>query len=205
MSEYPTSVDRLINALKRLPSIGARSAERLALHLLSHSPEEAAELSAAISDAITRVRPCERCGFFSEDALCRICADPQREPGIIAVVQQASDVLVLERSQAFRGTYHVLGGVLSPLDGIGPEELHIPKLMKRIDAEDIREIILALGSDVRSETTSLYLINEIGKISSRAVTVSQLATGISAVGPLEFADAATLTHALQDRKKIGAS
>lgn len=200
MSEYPTSVGRLIGALKRLPTIGARSAERLALHLLSCPPEEAVELSASIAEAIERVRPCRCCGFFSEEDLCRICADPRREAGIIAVVQQASDVLVIERSQAFRGTYHVLGGVLSPLDGIGPEELHIPELLTRIDAGGVGEVILALGADVRSETTSLYLVNEM---KSRPVSISQLATGISAGGPLEFSDAASLTHALQDRKKIG--
>jgi recombination protein RecR len=197
--EYPPSVDRLIRAFKQLPTIGARSAERLAVHVLNRPREEAGELSQALRDAIDQVRPCERCGFFAEGPLCHICQDPRREPGLLAVVQQASDVLVIERSHAFRGTYHVLGGVLSPLDGIGPEELHIPQLIKRIDSEDIREIILALGADVRSETTSLYLANELN---SRPVQVSQLATGISVGGPLEFADAASLAHALQDRKAI---
>jgi recombination protein RecR len=197
--EYPPSVDRLIRAFKQLPSIGARSAERLAIHLLNRPPEEAGELSAALREAMERVRPCERCGFFPKNPLCHICRDSRREPGILAVVQQASDVLVIERSHSFRGRYHVLGGVLSPLDGIGPEELHIPQLLTRIDSEQIGEIILALGADVRSETTSLYLANEL---KSRPVKVSQLATGISAGGPLEFADAASLAHALQDRKVI---
>jgi len=199
MSSYPPAVLRLIHSLKQLPSIGARSAERLALHLLDHEPESAYEIANAIREARDCIRPCTRCGFFAEADLCLICQDQQRLGQPLCVVQHPADVLVIERSQAFRGYYHVLGGVLSPLDGIGPEDLRIQSLKERIQKESFCEVILALGADVRAETTSLYLLNELRESS---VTVTQLATGISVGGPLEFADSATLAHALEGRKKL---
>lgn len=200
MPDYPPSVDRLIRALKLLPSVGARSAERMALHLLKRPAPEGREIAQAITAALDTVRPCPRCGFFSEDALCHICADPKRDPALIAVVQEASDILVIERSHAFRGHYHVLGGVLSPLDGVGPDQLRITPLVERARSGTVQEIIIALGTDVRSETTRIYLSNELKPFPLR---ISQLATGISAGGPLEFADPASLACALQDRKPLG--
>lgn len=188
-----------MEALRRLPSVGPRSAERLALHILKSGSDPARSLAESILEAGSVVRPCANCGFFSQEPLCDLCRDSTRISKLLCVVEQATDVLAFEKSGGFKGLYHVLGGCLSPLDEIGPEELNIPRLLKRIREESVEEVILGLNTDVKGETTTLYLAHEIHAL---GVRVTRLATGISVGGALEYADSATLGHALKDRKPI---
>lgn len=199
MLDYPPSVRRLIAILRQLPGIGPRSAERLVLSLLMRQRGVALDLSAVLKEAAQSVRPCSLCGFFAEGERCEICSSPRPEPRILCVVEQAGDVLLIERSGTFKGVYHVLGGTLSPLDGIGPEELRIPQLLERVERDSIQEAILAISPDVKGETTSLYLAREF---KARNIRTTRPATGIAIGGSLEFADSATLAHALQDRKDV---
>ncbi|MDR1144774.1 MAG: recombination mediator RecR [Verrucomicrobiales bacterium] len=196
---YPPSVCRLIESLRQLPSIGPRGAERLALHLLRADPALAETLAASVSGARRAVRPCECCGFYAETPRCEICAAADREAGVVCVVEQPADVVNLEKSGAFKGRYHVLGGSLSPLDDIGPEELNIAKLLARVRDEQLREVVIALNTDVKGETTTLYLAHELRQL---GVKVTRLATGISIGASLEYADSVTLSHALGDRKEV---
>lgn len=199
MLDYPPVVQRLIGALKQLPSIGPRSAERLALHILNQDKQLAVSLHEAIREAREKVRPCRECGFIADQELCEICRSSNRQEGVLCVVEQATDVLIFERSGAYHGHYHVLGGCLSPLDNIGPEELQIPQLLNRIKKRKIKELVIGLNADVKGETTSIYLAREAKAL---GVKVTRLATGISVGGALEFADSVTLSHALNDRKEI---
>jgi recombination protein RecR len=199
MLDYPPSVRRLITVLRQLPTIGPRSAERLALSLLMKQRGVALDLGECLKDAVHAVRPCPRCGFFAEGEFCDICAHPRPEPHLLCVVEQPHDVLLIERSGTFKGVYHVLGGMLSPLDGIGPEELQIPRLLDRMVKEGIQEAILAISPDVKGETTSFYLAREFRE---RGIRTTRPATGIAIGGSLEFADSATLAHALQDRREV---
>jgi recombination protein RecR len=199
MLDYPPAVRKLIAALRQLPTVGSRSAERLALHLLQQEVDLSLSIADSIREARTRVKTCSVCGFFCESDLCEICADPKRDQTVICVVERPADVLSLEKSGTFRGLYHVLGGTLSPLDGIGPEQLRIASLQKRCLDSKVSEIVLALGHDVRGETTSLYLS---GELKTSSLRVTRLATGLSVGGSLEYADPQTLVHALQGRKEI---
>ncbi|MDR1304983.1 MAG: recombination mediator RecR [Verrucomicrobiales bacterium] len=196
---YPPSVRRLIESLRQLPSIGPRSAERLALHILRADPALAENLAASVSGARRTVRPCECCGFYAEAPRCEICAAADREAGVVCVVEQPADVVNFEKSGAFKGRYHVLGGSLSPLDDIGPEELNIAKLLARVRDEQLREVVIALNTDVKGETTTLYLARELRQL---GVKVTRLATGISIGTSLEYADSVTLSHALGGRKEV---
>ncbi|MDR0533323.1 MAG: recombination mediator RecR [Verrucomicrobiales bacterium] len=197
--DYPPSVQRLIAALRQLPSVGPRSAERLALHILKSDKTLADNLAISVNEAREKVRPCSRCGFYAESDVCEICSDANREPGVICIVEQPTDVITFEKSGAFKGSYHVLGGSLSPLDDIGPEELNIPKLLARIREQGIREVIIALNTDVKGETTMLYLARELHQL---GIKVTRLATGISIGSSLEYADSVTLSHAIGDRKEV---
>jgi recombination protein RecR len=197
--DYPPSVQRLIAALRRLPSVGPRSAERLALHILKSDQALADNLAVSVSEARHSVRPCERCGFYAETPVCEICGDANREQKTVCIVEQPADVISFEKSGAFKGLYHVLGGSLSPLDDIGPEELNIPKLLNRLREQGVQEVIIALNTDVKGETTMLYLARELHQL---GVKVTRLATGISIGSSLEYADSATLTHAISDRKEV---
>jgi recombination protein RecR len=197
--DYPPSVQRLIAALRQLPSVGPRSAERLALHILKSDKTLADNLALSLSEARNRVRPCSRCGFYAESDVCEICSDANREQGVICIVEQPTDVITFEKSGAFKGFYHVLGGSLSPLDDIGPEELNIPKLLNRIREQGVREVIIALNTDVKGETTMLYLARELHQL---GIKVTRLATGISIGSSLEYADSVTLSHAIGDRKEV---
>jgi recombination protein RecR len=197
--DYPPSVQRLIFALRQLPSVGPRSAERLALHILKSDSSLAESLAISVSEARRNVRPCSRCGFYAEGPICEICSDPNRDTKTICIVEQPTDVLSFEKSGAFKGLYYVLGGSLSPLDDIGPEELNIPKLLARISDEGVQEVIIALNTDVKGETTMLYLARELHQLN---IKVSRLATGISIGSSLEYADSLTLSHAIGDRKEV---
>lgn len=199
MFDYPPAIRHLIQAFRQLPSVGPRSAERFALHLLHAGPEAGKLLCSGIEEAARNIRPCSSCRFFSEEELCSICSSPGRDPGLACIVEQPADVIAFEKSGAFRGRYYVLGGTLSPLDGIGPEELGLGRLFDELKKRGAREVILGLSPDVKGETTSLYLAGELKKSGCK---VSRLATGVSVGGGLEFVDSVTLGYALTDRKEL---
>ncbi len=199
MAEYPVILQELISALKQLPAIGPRSAERLALYLIQGTTTDSFRLADAIRLAREKIHPCIQCGFFAEEERCPICKNPKRDQSLWCIVEQASDVLKFEKSGIFHGLYHVLGGRLSPLDQIGPEQLSIISLLERIKKNPPQEIILALNADVEGETTALYLVPLLKEF---GIKISRLATGLPAAGGLEFADNVTLGYALQGRKEI---
>lgn len=196
--EYPPPLVELVALLRRLPGIGTRGAERLALWLLHGGRGVAGDLSAVLSAAVEGVGACPVCGFFSEGGnVCSCCGDDERDASAICVVEQATDVLPLERSGVFRGLYHCLGGKISPLDGTMPEDLAVDALVKRVQAAPGCEVILAVGSDVEGEATALYLADVLGGLDCR---VTRLAQGMPAGSGLGHADAVTLMRALEGRK-----
>jgi recombination protein RecR len=199
VSSLPAPIATLAAALHQLPGIGPRSAERLALHLVQADPALVKALTEAILQARQRVGLCTACGALTEAQPCPLCTDPRRDAGLLCVVERALDILSLEKSGAFRGRYHVLGGRISPLDGVGPEDLRFRELDSRLDAEPIREVIVALGSDVEGEATSYYLAK---RLAGRSLTISRIAQGLPAGGGLEFADDLTLTRALEGRREF---
>ncbi|GAB4242252.1 MAG: recombination mediator RecR [Candidatus Methylacidiphilales bacterium] len=197
--DYPPAFRRLVQAFRQLPSVGPRTAERFTLHLLEQDAAMAKSLGDSILEVRKAIRPCASCGFFAEEELCPICQDPTRDPTLACVVAHARDVIALEKSAAFRGRYYVLGGVLSPLDGVGPEELRLDRCWQELERRGVREVILALGSDVAGETTGIYLA---GEMKQRGWKVSRLATGIAVGGDLEFVDSVTLGRALAERRAV---
>ncbi|MEI6357754.1 MAG: recombination mediator RecR [Verrucomicrobiota bacterium] len=199
MTSLPGPVTQLVTALGRLPGIGPRSAERLALHLVQGDADAVRQLAAVLVDARERVANCARCGALTEHHPCPVCADDRRDASQLCVVERALDVLSLEKSGTFKGRYHVLGGKLSPLNGTGPEDLRIAELEIRLADETVREVILALGSDVEGDATSHYLAR---RLASRGVRVSRLAQGLPAGSGLEFADELTLSRALEGRREM---
>ncbi len=199
MTSLPGPVTQLVAALGRLPGIGPRSAERLALHLVQGDADAVRQLAAVLVDARERVASCSRCGALTEHQPCPVCADDRRDASQLCVVERALDVLSLEKSGTFKGRYHVLGGKLSPLNGIGPEDLRIAELELRLADETVQEVILALGSDVEGDATSHYLAR---RLASRGVRVSRLAQGLPAGSGLEFADELTLSRALEGRREM---
>jgi recombination protein RecR len=201
MTEYPPAFNELVEALRQLPSVGPRSAERYALFLLQADAKVSERLAAALTAARAEILPCKHCGFYAQglDALCSICANPQRDQTLWCVVEQASDVIKLEKSNFFRGLYHVLGGRLSPLDRVGPEDLSIAKMEQRLATAPPKEAVLALGADAEGETTALYLAPILKKAN---VKVSRLAMGLPAGGGLEYADSVTLGYALSGRREL---
>src|SRR5688572_9599576 len=199
-ADYPESVKALVGELKRLPGVGPRSAERMAIWLLQHPKADPLSLATALQVAKEEVVPCPVCGFFATRETCGICDDPKRDPSLLCVVEQATDVLPLERSGAFRGRYHCLGGKLSPLDRVSPEDLRIPQLVQRIEtAEGEIEVILALGSDVEGEATANYLAE---LLRGRNCRLTRIAQGLPAGGGLEHADELTLLRAMQGRRSV---
>lgn len=198
--DFPLPVQALVGELKRLPGIGPRSAERIAVWLLQSPKANALPLSQALTEAKENIRPCPVCGFFATEVGCDGCDDPMRDDKMLCVIEQATEVLPLERSGSFRGRYHCLGGKLSPLDRVSPEDLRIPALLRRIDAatEEI-EVILALGSDVEGEATANYLTE---LLRGRNCRISRIAQGLPAGGGLEHADELTLLRAMQGRRNI---
>ncbi len=196
--DYPASFTNLTRELRRLPGIGPRSAERIALWLLGAKDARPAELAAALTLAADSIRPCGRCGFFAVAELCEICLQPARAGREICVVEQATDILPLERTGIFAGLYHALGGRLAPLDHVGPDQLRIDQLACRVADERPSEIILALSADVEGEATTNYLVEILGPL---GVPVSRIAHGLPAGGGLEHADQVTLQRALSGRRK----
>ena len=199
-ADFPEPVRDLIGELKRLPGVGPRSAERIAVWLLQNPKADPQLLSKVICEAEERIQDCPVCGFFATSEGCSICDDPGRDEQSLCVVEQATDVLPLERSGAFRGRYHCLGGKLSPLDRVTPEDLRIPQLLRRLETmEGEVEVILALGSDVEGEATANYLAD---MLRDRNCSVSRIAQGLPAGGGLEHADELTLLRALQGRRAL---
>lgn len=197
--EYAPAIQELINAFRQLPSVGPRSAERLALYLLESPTPIAQRLEGALREIHQKIQPCQQCGFFSETPQCSICQDHHRDTKIWCIVEKPHDVLKIEKTKNFQGLYHVLGGRLSPLEGITPEDLTIAHLEKRIQENPPQEIIIALSADVEGETTALYLAQIIKK---QKIKVSRLATGLPAGGGLEFADSVTLGYAFRGRREM---
>ncbi len=199
-ADYPDAVRHLVDELKRLPGVGARSAERIAIWLLQHPKAEPLALSSALQRAKEEIISCPRCGFFATANDCSICDDSSRDDSLLCVVEQATDILPLERSGAFKGRYHCLGGKLSPLDQVSPEDLRIPGLLRRIEDAPVRiEVILALGADVEGEATANYLAD---LLRGKNCSTSRIAQGLPAGGGLEHADELTLLRAMQGRRQI---
>jgi recombination protein RecR len=197
-ADFPESVKNLIVELKQLPGVGPRSAERMAVWLLQNKKADPIKFSEALLHAQETVIACPVCGFFATREICEICADQKRDGTLLCVVEQATDVLPLERAGVFKGKYHCLGGKLSPLDRVTPEDLNIPQLLRRVESNDGNmEIILALGADVEGEATSNYLADMLRGKSAR---VTRIAQGLPAGGGLEHADELTLIRALQGRR-----
>jgi recombination protein RecR len=196
--DFPEPVKALVGELKRLPGVGPRSAERIAVWLLQSPKADAPQLAKALLEARAKIRPCPVCGFFATETGCDVCDPSGRDEQLLCVVEQATDVLPLERSGAFRGRYHCLGGKLSPLDRVSPEDLRIPSLLRRIDegTQEI-EVILALGSDVEGEATANYLAE---LLRGRNCRLTRIAQGLPAGGGLEHADELTLMRAMQGRR-----
>ena len=200
MSLSSTLLEHAVDQLATLPGIGRRTAMRLALDLLRREPEEVARFSEAIRRMRDEVRYCQVCCNISDEPRCGICNDPNRDAGLIAVVEDIRDVIAIENTRQFKGLYHVLGGVISPMDGIGPDELHTRELFERIDGGSIREVILALGATLEGDTTAFYLNR---RLQERGVSVTSIARGISVGGDLDQADEVTLGRSILDRKPFG--
>ena len=192
-------IDDLTTELARLPGIGRKTAQRLTYHLLKQSPEQCRRLADALVTIGERVKPCARCFNLTEDELCSICRDPRRDPAVICVVEEASDIGAVERAAEFRGVYHVLGGRLSPLDGVGPEDLSIASLLERIAGGAVREVILATNPSLEGEATALYVQRQLA---GRTLTISRIARGLPVGGDLEYADGVTIAQALSARREM---
>ena len=192
-------IDDLASELAKLPGIGRKTALRLTYHLLRQPADQSRRLAEALVALGERVHPCERCFNLTEAELCTICSDPRRDPSLICVVEEASDISAIERAGEFRGLYHVLGGRLSPLDGIGPESLHIDDLVQRVASHEIREVILATNPSLEGEATALYVQRQLA---SRPITVSRIARGLPVGGDLEYADGVTIAQALAARRSM---
>jgi len=195
---YAGPIARLIQQLSRLPGIGEKTAARLAFHILRSSPEDAAALSVAITDVKQKIRFCSVCCDLTDRDPCAICADARRDPSLICVVAQPQDVIAIERAGGYRGRYHVLHGTLSPLDGIGPDDLRIAELVKRC-AADVQEIILATSPSVEGEATAVYIAKLARPLGVRA---TRIATGVPIGGELEYADQVTLSRAIDGRRDM---
>lgn len=193
---YPPPMSRLIYELAKLPGVGPKTAQRLAFHILTMAEEDVAKLATSLCEAKQKIIFCETCGQLTETSPCPLCDDPQRNRNLICVVEEAKDVIAMEKTKVFKGQYHVLGGAISPLDGIGPEDLRIKELLKRIGEGTVTEIIVATDPNVEGEATALYL----GKIlRPLGVKVTRLARGLPVGGDLEYADEITLGKALEGR------
>jgi len=197
--DYPRPVQNLIMRVGKLPGIGKRSAERIALHLLKSNPDVSRQLAEAILDTKSKIQNCSRCGNYTEADPCEICQGHRRDQAVICVVEGPNDILSLERTGAFTGVYHALMGRISPLNGIGPEQLRVAALLERVQREHPAEVVLALGADVEGESTAHYLGEQLKLL---GVVVSRIGLGLPAGSALEAADEVTLSRALEGRRRI---
>lgn len=196
---YAGAIQDLIDQFGRLPGIGPKSAQRLAFHILAASREDVHALAEALEEVKRKVRFCERCGNVAEAALCPICADPRRDEALICVVQEAKDITPVERTREYRGLYHVLGGAIDPIRGIGPDDLRIRELFGRLDSGAVKEVILATNPNIEGDATATYVARQLHGI---GVPVSRLASGLPVGGDLEYADEVTLGRALEGRRPM---
>ena len=199
MAALPDPVANLVSALNKLPGIGPRSAERIALHLVQAESGTVQQLAQVILSARERVILCTVCGALTEKDPCEICSDPRRDASIVCLVERPVDILSIEKSGTFRGKYHVLGGKISPLNGVDPEDLRIGELEQRLQHEPIQEIVVALGTDVEGDATSFYLAKRLARA---GLKVTRIAHGLPAGSGLEFADEITLSRALEGRREM---
>jgi recombination protein RecR len=196
MNYYPRSIRNLIRQIAKLPGIGEKTAERLALHILRTPPGEAQQLAQSILEVKQRTRSCARCFAWSDEPLCHICSDVARNAAQLCVVEQPADMVAVEKSGAFKGVYHILGGVLSPMDGIGPEDIRLAQLYQRIESEGLQEIVIATGTNVEGEATAAFLAESLKRF---AVKVTRIASGVPMGGDLKYVDQVTLRRALETR------
>lgn len=199
MNAYDGVVQELIDELGQLPGVGPKSAQRIAFYILGADPEQVQRLATALTEVKARVRFCEICGNVSEEAQCRICRDPRRDPALLCVVEEPKDVVAIERTREYRGRYHVLGGAINPIDGVGPDDLRIRELMTRLADGAVTEIIIATDPNVEGEATATYLVRMLRPM---GLTVSRLASGLPVGGDLEYADEITLGRAFEGRRSI---
>lgn len=200
MSVYAGAVQDLIDELGRLPGIGPKSAQRIAFHLLKVPREDALRLATAIQVAKDRVSFCERCFNIAEGTLCGICTDDRRDPHLLCVVEESRDIVAVERTREFRGRYHVLQGAISPIEGIGPDQLKVKELLARLDPEGVTEVILCTNPNIEGEATAMYLGRLLAPL---GITVTRIASGLPVGGDLEYADELTLGRALEGRRSFG--
>ena len=198
---YTSLVQELIDELGRLPGIGPKSAQRIAFYLLKASAEDAGRLARVIVEVKERVSFCSRCFNVAEEAQCAICRDPGRDASVVCVVEEPRDVVAIEKTQEYRGLYHVLQGAISPIEGIGPDQLRIKELMQRLATEDIAELILCTNPNLEGEATAMYLSRQLRPL---GVKVTRLASGLPVGGDLEYADELTLGRALEGRREVEA-
>jgi recombination protein RecR len=198
---YEGAVQDLIDELGRLPGVGPKSAQRIAFHLLQSDSEDVTRLVSALTEVKSKVRFCDECGNVAEAEKCRICADPRRDHTAICVVEEPKDVVAIERTREFRGTYHVLGGAISPIDGIGPDDLRMRELMTRLASGEVQEVIIATDPNLEGEATATYLSRLLRDL---GVTVTRLASGLPVGGDLEYADEVTLGRAFEGRRRVDA-
>ncbi len=196
---YPDSLQGLIDELARLPGIGPKSAQRIALSVVKRGPVDARRLADSLVGAVSKVRPCRECFALSDGELCPVCANPTRDQATICVVEGERDVLAFERAKAFSGRYHVLGGVINPLEGIGPEDIHLKELLERLRSAEVQEVILATSATVEGEATARYLAR---LLEPSGIRVSRLATGVPVGGDLDYVDEVTLGMALEGRRQL---
>jgi recombination protein RecR len=201
-----SAIDELATELSKLPGIGRKTALRLTYHLLKQQPEQSRRLAHALATLADRVHPCVRCFNLSEDDLCSVCRDPRRDTTVICAVEEASDIGAIERTGEFRGLYHVLGGRLSPLDGVGPEDLAIDQLVARVTTGEVREVILATNPSLEGEATALYVQRQLAARTrggpADALSVTRIARGLPVGGDLEYADGVTIAQALSARREM---
>ena len=199
MATYARPVERLITELSKLPSIGPKSAQRIAFHIVRGHPDDAYGLAEALKEVKERIRPCRRCFNLTEAEECDICRDPRRDQSVICAVEDPYDIGSIERTGEYKGLYHVLGGALSPLDGIEPEDLRIAELLERIEKEGAKEIVIATNPNTTGEATALFIAQEVEEM---PVRVTALASGLPVGGDLEYADEVTLGRAFAGRREI---
>ena len=199
MPQLPEPLERLIQELSRLPGVGPKTAQRLAFHLLRSDRSRVDSLARAIEDVKARIGYCERCYNIAEGSLCFICASPRRDASLLCVVESALDVLAVERTSEFGGLYFVLHGVISPIDGVGPEQIHVPQLLERVRDEEIAEVIIATDADIEGEATAVYLQRALAPL---GVKVTRPAHGLPVGGDLEYADELTLARAMAGRRSF---
>jgi len=196
---YPEPLAKLISELEKLPGVGPKTAQRLAFHIMRAPREDAIRLSEAIAEVRDRVGYCERCFNFSDKPICDICSDPRRDQSIICVVEEARDVVAIEKTGEFHGLYHVLQGAISPIDNVGPEEIRLSELVERLGDGTVTEIVVATNPNVEGEATALYLARLIKPLE---ITITRIASGLPVGGDLEYADEVTLGRALSGRRKL---